>query len=82
MRAAWQYFVSWPQTAEDFAELSLTKLTMPVLSIGGEKSLGERTGPADEVGGYKRHGDGTAGYRPLDPRRAPEGTTNALVKFL
>jgi hypothetical protein len=41
MSAAWQYFVSWPQTAKDFAELSRTKLTMPVLSIGGEKSLGK-----------------------------------------
>jgi pimeloyl-ACP methyl ester carboxylesterase len=44
MRAAWQYFVSWPQTAKDFAELSRTKLTMPVLSIGGEKSLGKELG--------------------------------------
>jgi pimeloyl-ACP methyl ester carboxylesterase len=44
MRAAWQYFVSWPQTAEDFGELSRTKLTMPVLSIGREKSLGKELG--------------------------------------
>jgi pimeloyl-ACP methyl ester carboxylesterase len=44
MRAAWQYFVSWPQTAKDFAELSRTKLAMPVLSIGGEKSLGKELG--------------------------------------
>src|SRR5437667_10809004 len=40
MRAAWAYFASWPQLAKDFAQLSQTKLTMPVLSIGGEKSLG------------------------------------------
>ena len=40
MHAAWAYFVSWPQLAKDFAQLSRTKLTMPVLSIGGEKSLG------------------------------------------
>jgi pimeloyl-ACP methyl ester carboxylesterase len=40
MRAAWAYFVSWPQLAKDFAKLSQKKLTMPVLSIGGEKSLG------------------------------------------
>lgn len=40
MRAAWAYFASWPRLAEDFAELSQTKLTMPVLSLGGEKSLG------------------------------------------
>jgi pimeloyl-ACP methyl ester carboxylesterase len=41
MRASWEYFVSWPQAAKDFAEMSQTKLSMPVLSIGGDKSLGE-----------------------------------------
>jgi pimeloyl-ACP methyl ester carboxylesterase len=41
MRAGWAYFISFPKTAEDFAELSKAKLTMPVLSIGGEKSLGQ-----------------------------------------
>jgi pimeloyl-ACP methyl ester carboxylesterase len=40
MHAGWVYFASWPQLAKDFAQLSQTKLTMPVLSIGGEKSLG------------------------------------------
>jgi pimeloyl-ACP methyl ester carboxylesterase len=40
MRAAWAYFASWPQLAKDFSQLSQTKLTMPVLSIGGDKSLG------------------------------------------
>jgi pimeloyl-ACP methyl ester carboxylesterase/quercetin dioxygenase-like cupin family protein len=40
MRAAWQYFVSFPQAAEDFARLSRTKLAMPVLSIGGENANG------------------------------------------
>ena len=41
MRAGWAYFVSFQQAAKDFAQLSQTKLTMPVLSIGGEKSLGD-----------------------------------------
>ena len=40
MRAGWAYFVSFEQAAKDFAQLSQTKLTMPVLAIGGEKSLG------------------------------------------
>jgi pimeloyl-ACP methyl ester carboxylesterase len=44
MHASWEYFVSWPQAAKDFAEMSQTKLTMPVLSIGGDKSLGEALG--------------------------------------
>src|SRR3981189_1586557 len=41
MRAGWAYFVSFQQAAKDFAELSQTKLNMPVLAIGGGKSLGE-----------------------------------------
>ena len=41
MHAGWTYFVSFPQAATDFAQLSQTKLTMPVLSIGGDKSLGD-----------------------------------------
>jgi pimeloyl-ACP methyl ester carboxylesterase len=40
MRAGWAYFVSFQQAAKDLAQLSHTKLTMPVLSIGDEKSLG------------------------------------------
>src|SRR5216683_2414257 len=44
MRSSWQYFVSWPQTAKDFEQMSKTKLTMPVLSIGGDKSLGAALG--------------------------------------
>lgn len=44
MRAGWAYFVSFPQAAKDFAQLSQTKLTMPVLVIGGEKALGEVLG--------------------------------------
>jgi pimeloyl-ACP methyl ester carboxylesterase len=44
MRAGWDYFVSFPQTAKDFAKLAETKLTMPVLAIGGDKSLGEFLG--------------------------------------
>lgn len=44
MRSAWGYFVSFPQAAKDFEELSRTRLTMPVLAIGGDKSLGDALG--------------------------------------
>jgi pimeloyl-ACP methyl ester carboxylesterase len=44
MHAGWAYFVSFLQAAKDFAELSQTKLTMPVLTIGGDKSLGVALG--------------------------------------
>jgi len=44
MKAGWAYFVSFNQALNDFAQLARTPLTMPVLAIGGEKSLGEVLG--------------------------------------
>src|SRR5207302_5915232 len=41
MRAGWAYFVSFPKTAKDFAQLSERTLPMPVLAIGGAKAHGE-----------------------------------------
>jgi pimeloyl-ACP methyl ester carboxylesterase len=82
MSAAWQYFVSWPQTAKDFAELSRTKLTMPVLSIGGEKSLGKELGQQMKLAATDimvvMLPD--TGHWILEER--PKETTDALVKFL
>ena len=44
MRAAWEYFAAFPQAASDFAVMAQGWLPMPVLSIGGEKSLGDALG--------------------------------------
>ena len=44
MAAGWAYFAAFPKTATDFAELATTQLSMPVLSIGGEKSQGAALG--------------------------------------
>jgi pimeloyl-ACP methyl ester carboxylesterase len=41
MRAGWAYFVSFQQAARDFEQLAKTKLSMPVLAIGGEKANGD-----------------------------------------
>src|SRR6267378_1736573 len=41
MRSGWAYFVSFQQAAKDFAQFSKTRLTMPVLSIGGDKANGD-----------------------------------------
>ena len=82
MRAAWAYFASWPELAKDFAQLSQTKLTMPVLSIGGEKSLGDQLAQQMKLVAV----DVTVvvlkdtGHWVLDER--PKETTDALVKFL
>jgi pimeloyl-ACP methyl ester carboxylesterase len=82
MRAAWTYFASWPQLAKDFAQLSQTKLMMPVLSIGGEKSLGNELAAQMKLVAS----DITVvvlkdtGHWILEER--PKETTDALVKFL
>jgi pimeloyl-ACP methyl ester carboxylesterase len=44
MAAGFAYFASFPKTATDFAELAKTQLTIPVLSIGGEKANGAALG--------------------------------------
>jgi len=44
MAAGFAYFASFPKTATDFVELAKTRLAIPVLSIGGDKSLGDALG--------------------------------------
>jgi pimeloyl-ACP methyl ester carboxylesterase len=82
MRAGWAYFVSFQQAAKDFAQLSQSKLTMPVLAIGGEKSLGDVLGQQMKLVAT----DVTVvvlkdtGHWILEENT--KGTTEALVKFL
>ena len=82
MHAGWAYFASWPQLAKNFEELSQTRLTMPVLSIGGEKSLGNELAAqmklvANDVTVVvlKDTGHWISEERPKE-------TTEALLKFL
>jgi pimeloyl-ACP methyl ester carboxylesterase len=82
MKAGWAYFASFPETGKDFVQLAQTKLTMPVLSIGGEKSLGEVLGQQMKLVAT----DVTvvvlkdAGHWILEEK--PKETTEALLKFL
>ncbi len=82
MRAGWAYFVSFQQAAKDFAQLSQTKLTMPVLAIGGDKSLGDFLAQQMKLVAP----DVTAvvlkntGHWILEEN--PKETTDALLKFL
>ena len=82
MHAGWEYFVSFQQAAKDFAELSKTKLTMPVLAIGGEKAngtvLGEQTKLVATNATMVVLKD--CGHWVLEEK--PKETTEALVKFL
>jgi pimeloyl-ACP methyl ester carboxylesterase len=82
MHAAWAYFAAWPQTARDFAQLAQTKLTMPVLSIAGEKASAGVLGPQMKLVAT----DPTiivlkdTGHWLMEER--PKETMDALVEFL
>jgi pimeloyl-ACP methyl ester carboxylesterase len=82
MRAGWAYFKSFPQTAIDFAQLAATKLKMPVLAIGGEKSLGDVLGRQMKL--VATHVTvvvlKNTGHWILEEN--PKETTDALLKFL
>ena len=82
MRAGWAYFVSFQKAAKDFVQLSQTKLTMPVLVIGGEKALGDALARqmrlvASNVSVVVLK---DTGHWVLEER--PKETTEALQKFL
>jgi pimeloyl-ACP methyl ester carboxylesterase len=84
MRAGWAYFVSFQQAAKDFTQLSQTRLTMPVLAIGGEKANGQVLGEQMKVVVVAT--DATmvvlkdCGHWVLEEK--PKETTDALMKFL
>ena len=82
MKAGWAYFVSFNQAAKDFAELARNPLTMPVLAIGGEKSLGEVLGAQMKTVArdVKVIVLKNTGHWILEEN--PQETTNALTKFL
>jgi len=82
MRAAWAYFAGWPQTAKDFAELSRTKLTMPVLSIGGSKSLGAPLGQQVRLVATNAQIVVISGAGHWILEEQPKETIDALLKFL
>src|SRR5437660_9238115 len=82
MRAGWAYFASWPDTAKDFAQLAQTKLTMPVLSIAGERASAAILTPqmkrvATDVKVIELKG---SGHWLMEER--PQETMEALVEFL
>jgi pimeloyl-ACP methyl ester carboxylesterase len=82
MRAGWAYFVSFGQAAKDFAELSQIKLSMPALTIGGEKAFGELLGQQLKIvaSDAKAVVLQNTGHWVLEEN--PKGTTDALMNFL
>ena len=82
MRAAWAYFVSFLQAAKDFAQFSQTKLTMPVLSIGGEKALGPALGKQLQLVATNAKSVTLPDTGHWVMEENPKATMDALVSFL
>ncbi|HYS69898.1 MAG TPA: alpha/beta hydrolase, partial [Gemmatimonadaceae bacterium] len=82
MRAAWAYFVSFQQAARDFARLSQTKLTMPVLSIGGEKANGAALGQQVQLVATNARTVTLPNTGHWVMEESPHATMDALVAFL
>ena len=82
IKAGWAYFASFDRAARDFAQLAQNRLAMPVLSIGGEKSLGAVLGQQMKLVAL----DVTVvvlpgtGHWLMEER--PKETMDALMKFL
>ena len=82
MRAGWAYFASWPDTAKDFAQMTQTRLTMPVLSIAGEKASAAILGPQMKRVAIDVKVIDLAGTGHWLMEERPKETMDALVAFL
>jgi pimeloyl-ACP methyl ester carboxylesterase len=82
MHAGWAYFVSFQQAAKDFAQLSQTKLTMPVLAIGGEKASGTVLGQQMKLVATNATMIVLKNTGHWVMEEKPKETTDALVSFL
>src|SRR2546422_1219822 len=82
MRAGWAYFVSFQQAARDFAQFSRTKLTMPVLSIGGDKANGDALARQVKLVASDAASVTLANTGHWVLEESPRETTDALLRFL
>jgi len=80
MRAGWAYFAAWQDTAKDFTEMARKKLSMPVLSMAGEKASAAILGPQMQlvasnvtVANFKDTGHWLMEERPVDTMKTLAG---------
>jgi len=82
MRAGWAYFVSFQKAAQDFAQFSRTMLTMPVLSIGGDKANGDALARQVKLVASDAASVTLANTGHWVMEENPRETTEALLRFL
>jgi pimeloyl-ACP methyl ester carboxylesterase len=82
MRAGFEYFRNFEQDARDFAELSKTPLTMPVLVLTGEKASGTFLIEQARLVATNVQGQVIRGSGHWLMEEAPQTTIPALIAFL
>src|SRR5205809_4010859 len=82
MRAGFEYFKNFERDAKDFAELSATKLSMPVLVLTGEKASGNFLIEQTKLVATNVDGKVIAGSGHWLIDEAPQQTIPALSTFL
>jgi pimeloyl-ACP methyl ester carboxylesterase len=82
MRAGFEYFKNFERDAEDFAQFSATKLSMPVLVLTGEKASGTFLIEQTKLVATNVDGKVIAGSGHWLMDEAPQQTIPALTTFL
>ena len=82
MRAGFEYFRNFERDAKDFAELSTTKLSMPVLVLTGEKASGNFLIEQTKLVATNVDGKVIAGSGHWLIDEAPQQTIPALITFI
>jgi pimeloyl-ACP methyl ester carboxylesterase len=82
MRAGFEYFKAFEQDGKDFAEFSQTKLTMPMLVLGGEKASGDFLIEQGRLVDSNVQGVIIKGSGHWLMEEAPEQTMTELVSFI
>ena len=81
MRAGFEYFRNFEQDANDFALLSATRLTMPVLVLTGEKASGNFLVEQARLVATNVQGQIIPGSGHWIMEEAPQTTIPALITF-
>jgi pimeloyl-ACP methyl ester carboxylesterase len=82
MRAAWSYFVSFQKAAVDFEKFAQTKLTMPVLTIGGDKANGAALAEQGPLVATNSSSVVLAHAGHWIMEESPRETADALIRFI
>jgi len=82
MRAGFEYFKNFERDAKDFGELSVTRLSMPVLVLTGEKASGNFLIEQAKLVATNVDGKVIAGSGHWLMDEAPQQTIPALITFI